>query len=52
MFEHVNQKSFLLTHKVHEIVVMMYSKSLKGEMVSLILEILCEILLGSDQLQY
>jgi hypothetical protein len=52
MVERVNQKIFLLTHKVHEIVVMMYWKSLKVEMAGLILGILCEILLVSDQLQF
>jgi len=51
MFERVNPKSFLqTTRRVHEIVVMMYSKSLKVEMAGLILGILCEILLGSDLL--
>jgi len=52
MFERVNQKSFLLTHKLHEIVVMMYSKSLKVEVAGLILWILCEILLVGGQLQF
>lgn len=42
ILDRVNQKRFLLTHKVYEIVVMMYWKSLKVEMAGLILGILCE----------
>ena len=37
VFERVNQTRFLITHKIHEIVVMMYWKSLKVEMAGFIL---------------